>query len=70
MKNGTEACRKSVVPIEFGKALARKKSKCETGLHKAISGNRLNKERLRKERLEANKSVLRSYRIRRNGGNK
>lgn len=53
-----------VVPIGF---VNRKKKSEDDRLHQIMVSNRRNQERIRRERIEANRSVLRNYRIKRNG---
>lgn len=53
-----------VIPMKF---TDRKAGSKDDMLCRVMSSNRRNQERMRRERIEANRSVLRSYRIKRNG---
>ena len=55
-----------VISIDFTDPAQRKKQPKVTDLEQLMHTNRRNQERLRKERATTNKSVLRTYRIKKN----
>lgn len=68
MNLGNEQDRKQsmVISVDFANQAQRKKDKENTELDQVMLANRRNQERLRKQRVAANKSVLRTYRIKKN----
>lgn len=65
--NGThEGKEGTVISIDFSNKADPKKSNAAAELDQVVLANRRNLERLRKEREAANRSVLRTYRIRKN----
>ena len=83
LKDDLELLDGTVVPIEIGKSVREREITSEFDednnedteeldalFAKVMSDNRAKRERMRKERAEANRSVMRSYRIRKNGRSK
>ena len=65
---GTERDRKEglVISVDFSSQAQRKKHAAKDELDQVMLANRRNQERLRKQRAATNKSVLRTYRIKKN----
>lgn len=55
-----------VISVDFNNRVQRKQDKASTELDQVMLANRRNQERLRKQRVTTNKSVLRTYRIKKN----
>ena len=55
-----------VISVDFSSQVQRKKHTAKSGLDQAMLANRRNQERLRQQRTSTNKSVLRTYRIKKN----
>ena len=68
MNLGNEQDRKQgmIISVDFANQAERKKDKANTELDQIMLANRRNQDRLRKQRVTANKSVLRTYRIKKN----
>ena len=68
MNLGNEQDRKQgmVISVDFANQAQRKRDEANTELDQVMLANRRNQERLRKQRVTANKSVLRTYRIKKN----
>lgn len=82
LKDDLELLDSTVVPIELGRDIREREvepnfdednedtEELDSLFAKVMSDNRAKRERMRKERAEANRSVLRSYRIRQKGRSK
>ena len=55
-----------IISVDFSGQVQRKTHTAKSGLDQAMLANRRNQERLRQQRASANKSVLRTYRIKKN----
>ena len=55
-----------VVSVDFSGRAQRKQDSEQGGLDQVMLANRRNQERMRKQRATTNRSVLRTYRIRKN----
>ena len=55
-----------VISVDFSSQAQRKKDTAQGGLDQVALANRRNQERVRKQRTATNRSVLRTYRIRKN----